>query len=83
MNQFEKQNNQILQKIKEGKKIPLLKIIRLKCLECTCWQSNEVKLCQISDCILYSFRFGKNPVPRKVSKEQIEAFRKRMKQRPR
>lgn len=38
-----------------------LKAIRSKCLDCTCGQSREVRLCSCTDCSLYPFRLGKNP----------------------
>lgn len=38
-----------------------LKAIRLKCLDCSCGSSNEVKLCKADKCPLYPYRFGKNP----------------------
>ena len=38
-----------------------LKAIRLKCLDCCCDQANEVKICEIKNCPLWPFRFGKNP----------------------
>lgn len=45
----------------EEKRISPLKAIRLKCLECSCGSSNEVKLCPITQCALYPFREGHNP----------------------
>lgn len=38
-----------------------LKAIRLKCLDCSCGSSNEVKQCPITDCPLYEFRTGHLP----------------------
>ena len=38
-----------------------IKAIRAKCMNCVCDQANEIKLCPITDCPLYPFRFGKNP----------------------
>lgn len=38
-----------------------LKAIRAKCLKCCGASYKEVKLCQMSDCPLYPYRFGKNP----------------------
>ena len=38
-----------------------LKAIRAKCLDCCCWNSNEVKLCTAKSCALLPFRFGLNP----------------------
>lgn len=38
-----------------------LKAIRAKCMECSNFSFNEIKLCPIEKCELYPFRFGKNP----------------------
>ena len=38
-----------------------LKAIRKKCLDCSGYSSNEVKLCPVDDCPLYQYRFGTNP----------------------
>ena len=38
-----------------------LKAIRAKCLDCSCGNPNEVRLCPIRDCPLYPFRDGHNP----------------------
>ena len=80
MNQYERTNKQVLKKTEEGKRIPLLKIIRLKCLDCCCYSANEVKKCSATDCILYKYRLGRNPVPRKISaerkKQMIETLKK-------
>ena len=80
MNKQEKINKEVLKKIKDGKRIPLLKIIRLKCLECCCWQENEVRECPVDGCILWNYRMGKNPVPKKISaerkKQMIETLKK-------
>ena len=63
------------------KKSPL-KQIRLYCLSCVCGSPNEVKLCSITDCPLYDFRFGTNPfrkkVERNLTEEQKDAFRTRL-----
>lgn len=45
----------------EEKRVTPIKAIRLKCLDCCCGSSHEVKLCTVSKCPLYAFRFGKNP----------------------
>lgn len=45
----------------EEKHISPLKAIRLKCLDCCCGSSHEVKRCSATKCPLYPFRFGKNP----------------------
>lgn len=38
-----------------------VKAIRAYCLGCCYGSANEVKLCPITNCELYPFRFGKNP----------------------
>ena len=38
-----------------------LKVIRLKCLECSDGQPTEVRLCQVTNCPIWSWRFGKRP----------------------
>lgn len=37
-----------------------LKAIRAKCLDCS-GSATEVRLCPVTGCPLYKFRFGKNP----------------------
>ena len=74
MNKFEKTNKETLDKIEQGKRVPLLRIIRYKCLECCNWQGFEVKHCTIPDCVLYKFRLGRNPVPRKLSEKHLKAL---------
>lgn len=57
-----------------------IKAIREKCLECSCGQTSEVKLCPNEQCALYPFRMGKNPyVTRTLSEEQKEAASERLK----
>lgn len=62
------------------KRISPLKAIRLKCLECSCGSSNEVKLCPVTKCALYPFREGHNPniAKREYTEEQREAQRARI-----
>lgn len=38
-----------------------LKAIREKCLDCCCGASAEVKLCPVTGCALWQYRFGHNP----------------------
>lgn len=45
----------------EEKRISPLKAIRLKCLDCCCGSSNEVKICTAARCPPYPFRDGHNP----------------------
>ena len=61
----------------EDKRISPLKAIRLKCLECSCGSSYEVKLCPATKCALYPFREGRDPYRAKVelTPEQLEQRR--------
>ncbi len=45
---------------KAVKGVSPLKTVRRKCLECM-ENSNEVKICDSPDCMLFKFRFGCNP----------------------
>ena len=38
-----------------------MKAIRMKCLQCCCNSSNEVKGCTVTGCGLYPYRFGHRP----------------------
>lgn len=38
-----------------------IRAIRLKCLDCTCHQVKEVRLCPIRDCALHPYRMGRRP----------------------
>ena len=51
------------QEVKENTNV--LRAIRLKCYDCSCYQSNEVRECLVTTCPLYPFRLGKNPFLRK------------------
>lgn len=66
----------------EEKRISPLKAIRLKCLDCCCGSSYEVKLCPCTNCPPYPFREGHNPftVKREWTEEQREAQRARFEQ---
>lgn len=57
-----------------------IKAIRAKCLDCSNGSSNEVKLCEIEQCALYPFRFGKNPyrTKREYTEEQKAFFREQL-----
>jgi hypothetical protein len=41
------------------KKITPLRAIKLKCIDCCCGSKNEVKKCEIIECALYRYRFGR------------------------
>ena len=43
------------------KSLTSLKAIRAKCLDCSANQPSEVRLCQVPECALFTYRFGKNP----------------------
>ena len=45
----------------EEKRLTPMKAIRAKCLDCCCFNANEVRMCPIRDCPLYEYRFGHNP----------------------
>jgi len=57
MNTYEKKHKKILEEIKKGKRQSPLTVIRLNCLECMGFESRD---CEITDCILYKFRNGRN-----------------------
>ena len=38
--------------------------IRQKCLDCTCWNSAEVRECPLTTCPLWPFRFGPSKKPK-------------------
>lgn len=50
----------VLQEIASGKLTPL-KAIKLHCLDCVCYDRNEVAQCANVNCPLHAFRFGRNP----------------------
>lgn len=60
----------------ESKTTNPVKVIRLKCLDCCCGNSNEVKACPATGCPLHPFREGKNPyrAKREYTAEQKEAM---------
>lgn len=45
-----------------------MKAIRAKCLECSNYQTKEVRLCSVKKCALYGYRMGHRP----KDKENIE-----------
>ena len=38
-----------------------IKAIRKKCLDCSCYQPKEVRLCTVIDCPIYPYRMGRRP----------------------
>jgi hypothetical protein len=47
-------------------KANLLKTIRAKCLDCSCYQPSEVAHCPCTACDLWPFRFGRDPTPARM-----------------
>jgi len=43
------------------KRLTPVKSIRAKCLDCSCWQSKEVRLCSANECPLFPYRMGHRP----------------------
>lgn len=58
-----------------------LDAIKEKCLDCSVYDEDEVKLCTCTSCTLWPFRFGTNPYrgTRNLSEEQRAAAAERMK----
>jgi hypothetical protein len=46
-------------------KAEVLRSIRAKCLDCSCYLPSEVRDCQLEGCALWPFRMGKDPLPGK------------------
>ncbi len=65
MNQAEEQVAKIVKRALAKKNVSPIKAIRAKCLDCTCYQVTEVKLCPAKDCPLWMFRLGKNTTRKK------------------
>ena len=42
--------------------------VRAKCLECCCYDANEVRKCVSVDCPLWPFRMNKNPFASAIAK---------------
>ena len=55
--------------------------IKLKCLDCSTYNTHEIKECPVKNCPLYPFRLGKNPFrKREVTDEERQKMRERLKQ---
>lgn len=56
-----------------------MRAIRLKCMDCSAYQLNEINECNIVTCPLHPFRMGKNPFrKRELTNEQRELLRERL-----
>ena len=51
------------------------KAIRKYCLECCREMPSEVKMCPATECVLYPFRFGKNPFRKSAGREWTDEAR--------
>ena len=40
----------------------LIRIVRVKCLECVCGSTKDVRLCTCSSCYLWPYRLGRMPL---------------------
>lgn len=49
-----------------------MKAIRAKCLDCMCGSAHEVRLCPVTKCPLYVYRFGKRPKVGKDTGKELE-----------
>ena len=65
------------QAVKENTNV--LRAIRLKCLDCSCFQLGEVRDCPVTTCPLYPFRLGKNPFrKRELSEDEKIEIKERL-----
>ena len=58
------------------RKMPVLKAIREKCLDCSGGSRAEVKDCLVRSCPLFPFRMGRNPWRREASEATREVRRR-------
>lgn len=60
------------------RKLTPMRAIRLKCLDCCCGQTAEVRLCTATGCVLWPFRMGHRPKDEEVEEsagdEKTETF---------
>ena len=66
--------------VEAGEINTLKKAIQAKCMDCSCYNSTEVRECIVKTCPLYAFRNGKNPYRKKrmMSDEQKQAAAERL-----
>jgi len=65
-----------------GKKRPSVKVLRQFCLDCMGGNKAAVKECETGDCLIYPFRFGKNPMLAGKGKSPDEMSKIRAMRRP-
>ena len=58
-----------------------MKAIRAKCLDCCCGSANEVRNCPITECPIWTYRFGHNPAIKREKGVGDPSFGERMKAR--
>lgn len=59
----------------ESKTLTPLQAIRKNCLICGGGSSEEVRLCPITDCPVYPYRFGKRPATAEAHFARLKAIR--------
>ena len=52
--------------------------IRAKCLDCSGWQTKEVRLCPLEKCALWPYRMGVRPKHPKAIKANEDARREKL-----
>lgn len=63
----------ILTQCKKKERTSPLQAIRAKCLDCMCYQGNEVEKCPCEDCTLWYFRTGQNKSGLRVTTSKSRA----------
>ena len=66
--------------VEAGEINTLKKAIKAKCMDCSCYNSAEVKECPVKTCPLYAFRNGNNPYRKKriMTDEQRQSAAERL-----
>ncbi len=52
-----------------------IKAMRAKCMDCTCNQPKEIRLCPLTTCALWPYRMGKRPEAGTVEETEIQERR--------
>jgi hypothetical protein len=73
---YERSYKKAIKDIANNKFVSPLKAIRLACAEYVGFQEQEIRYCPAKDCILYGYRFGRNPHKRKLSEKQLKNISK-------
>lgn len=60
MNKYEQAVKRFQEKAQKGEKLSRTTAVRMKCLDCCCYQVAEVTKCPCVDCPLYCFRMGRD-----------------------